>query len=204
MRFEVVHVGDVAGWLDLVVRLDEVGCLGCVMPTDHLTRLITDSLEKWLDRTVAVDLEDPRVATTRVVADPARAAARSPSSMQPPAAEGDMDPGPDLGELRGKRILFRVDSLWRSWDWTVEEWTALTAAGGEGLGYSLALVVSGFYAFYLNGLGHLMPAFPVPAVFVAAGGVPVSGGGLLGPEARHVEVGSGRGQGRLDPAAAPR
>jgi hypothetical protein len=52
-----------------------------------------------------------------------------------PSAEtldGDTDPGPDAGPLRGKTVGLRVDVLWRSWDWVVDEWRAsLAAAGAE-------------------------------------------------------------------------
>ena len=40
------------------------------------------------------------------------------------------DPGPDAGPLAGRTIGFRVDVLWPSWDWVVDEWTAQLAAGG--------------------------------------------------------------------------
>lgn len=42
------------------------------------------------------------------------------------------DPGPDVGTLRGKVIGFRIDMLWRSWDWVSEIWAeALRAEGAE-------------------------------------------------------------------------
>lgn len=42
------------------------------------------------------------------------------------------EPGPDAGELRGKRILIRIDMLWRSWDWVGEIWAdKLRAEGAE-------------------------------------------------------------------------
>ena len=31
-------------------------------------------------------------------------------------------PGPDFGDLAGKTIGFRVDRMWRSWDWISEIW----------------------------------------------------------------------------------
>lgn len=31
-------------------------------------------------------------------------------------------PGPDAGPLAGKTVGFRVDILWRSWDWVAEVW----------------------------------------------------------------------------------
>ena len=41
-------------------------------------------------------------------------------------------PGPDAGGLTGKRIGFRVDQIWRAWDWISDDWAAqLRAAGCE-------------------------------------------------------------------------
>lgn len=46
--------------------------------------------------------------------------------------EDDASPGPDAGVLAGKRIGFRVDQIWRCWDWISENWEAkLRAAGAE-------------------------------------------------------------------------
>jgi hypothetical protein len=45
--------------------------------------------------------------------------------------EGGIDnPGPDAGSLAGRSIGFRVDVLWPSWDWVVDEWTKELAANG--------------------------------------------------------------------------
>jgi hypothetical protein len=39
-------------------------------------------------------------------------------------------PGPDAGVLAGRTIGFRVDVLWPSWDWVVDEWSKELAADG--------------------------------------------------------------------------
>ncbi|ORA19482.1 UGSC family (seleno)protein [Mycobacterium arosiense] len=40
--------------------------------------------------------------------------------------------GPDVGALSGKRIGFRVDRMWRAWDWISELWAdKLRTAGAE-------------------------------------------------------------------------
>jgi hypothetical protein len=31
-------------------------------------------------------------------------------------------PGPDAGELAGKTVGFRLDEIWRAWDWIAEIW----------------------------------------------------------------------------------
>lgn len=42
------------------------------------------------------------------------------------------DPGPDAGLLAGKRVGFRLDRMWRAWDWISELWAdKLRAAGAE-------------------------------------------------------------------------
>jgi len=45
----------------------------------------------------------------------------------------DIDsPGPDAGVLAGKRIGFRVDRMWRAWDWISEQWAKkFREAGAE-------------------------------------------------------------------------
>jgi len=40
------------------------------------------------------------------------------------------DPGPPLGGLAGKVIGFRIDMLWRSWDWVSEIWADELRRGG--------------------------------------------------------------------------
>ena len=41
-------------------------------------------------------------------------------------------PGPDAGNLSGKRVGFRVDRMWRAWDWISELWAQkFREAGAE-------------------------------------------------------------------------
>jgi hypothetical protein len=54
--------------------------------------------------------------------------------LDPTATRDDdiTNPGPDAGNLAGKRIGFRVDQIWRCWDWISEDWAdELRAAGAE-------------------------------------------------------------------------
>jgi len=54
--------------------------------------------------------------------------------LDPTAARADdiASPGPDAGVLVGKRIGFRVDQMWRAWDWISELWAdKFRAAGAE-------------------------------------------------------------------------
>jgi hypothetical protein len=55
---------------------------------------------------------------------------------------------------------------------------------------SLALVVPGFYALYLAGLGLVPPASLAPSVLLVVAGLVVHVGATLGPETRDVSLDS--------------
>jgi MFS family permease len=62
-------------------------------------------------------------------------------------------------------------------------------ASGFGLGYSLAVVIPAFYAFYQDQLSHVMsPTYTVLPLLVI-GGLLITLGGALGPETRDVDLG---------------
>ena len=61
-------------------------------------------------------------------------------------------------------------------------------ATGYGIGYSLALVIPAFYAYYLVGLSHLVTATYAPALLMAIGGLLVAVGGAIGPETRNADM----------------
>ena len=44
--------------------------------------------------------------------------------LDPTALRGEdiSTPGPDAGPLQGKVVGFRLDEIWRSWDWVAEIW----------------------------------------------------------------------------------
>lgn len=44
--------------------------------------------------------------------------------LDPTALRADdiTSPGPDVGPLAGKVIGFRLDEIWRAWDWVVDGW----------------------------------------------------------------------------------
>lgn len=54
--------------------------------------------------------------------------------LDPTASRTDdvASPGPDAGLLAGKRVGFRLDRMWRAWDWISELWAEkFRAAGAE-------------------------------------------------------------------------
>ncbi len=54
--------------------------------------------------------------------------------LDPTALRNDdiTSPGPDAGPLSGKIVGFRLDEIWRSWDWVTELWAeTFRAAGAE-------------------------------------------------------------------------
>jgi hypothetical protein len=56
-------------------------------------------------------------------------------------------------------------------------------ATGFGLGFSLSVIIPSFYAFYMNGLGYLMPFPYTPVVLLCIGGLI---GTIIAPETRGV------------------
>lgn len=61
-------------------------------------------------------------------------------------------------------------------------------ASGYGLGYSLAVIIPSFYAFYQGWLGHIMPDRYTALVFIALGGLLITVGAAIGPETRDVVI----------------
>ena len=70
----------------------------------------------------------------------------------------------------------------------MERFATGVRASGYGIGYSLGVLIPGFYAFYLLGLKSLMPYAYTPIVLIVVGGVLTVVGSLLGPETRNVEI----------------
>ena len=63
-------------------------------------------------------------------------------------------------------------------------------ATGYGVGYSLALIIPSFYAFYMAGLSDFMPIHLTPTVLLAIGGACMILGALWGPETKNAELGA--------------
>jgi MFS family permease len=59
---------------------------------------------------------------------------------------------------------------------------------GYGIGYSFAVVIPAFYAFYQSGLAALMPATYTPLVLIVLAGVLIGIGAKLSPETRDAEM----------------
>ena len=55
---------------------------------------------------------------------------------------------------------------------------------GFGVGYSLALVIPAFYAFYLSSLGHVVAYHLGPVILIVLAGILVVTGAVLGPETK--------------------
>jgi MFS family permease len=61
-------------------------------------------------------------------------------------------------------------------------------ASGYGVGYSLAVIIPAFYAFYQAGLAAFMPIEYTPLVLLALAGLLIWVGGAWGPETRDVDM----------------
>ena len=68
-----------------------------------------------------------------------------------------------------------------------ERFRTESRATGFGLGYSLAVIIPGFYATYQNWLSSVVPARDTVLVLVAIGAVLVLAGAAAGPETTHIE-----------------
>ena len=57
--------------------------------------------------------------------------------LDPTASRADdiTSPGPEAGVLAGKRIGFRVDRMWRAWDWISELWADKFRAAGASVSF---------------------------------------------------------------------
>jgi hypothetical protein len=131
MSLRIAHVDHEARILRLTLSFAGVECEDCVMPTDYLERLIADQIRSELQAPYQVTLVDPR-RDAHATAPPSSSLNGKIVILDPTAAprHDDMDPGPDAGSLEGRVVGFRVDALWRSWDWAVDEWTPMLEAMG--------------------------------------------------------------------------
>lgn len=64
-------------------------------------------------------------------------------------------------------------------------------ASGYGVGYSLAVIIPAFYAFYQTGLAAFMPIEFTPLVLLTIAGLLILLGSALGPETRDVDMSAG-------------
>ncbi|MFJ9427760.1 MFS transporter [Streptomyces sp. NPDC101249] len=81
-----------------------------------------------------------------------------------------------------------------------ERFPSAIRATGYGVGYSLALVIPAFYAFYISGLATITGTALAPVVLLVVGGLLVALGGALGPETKDVDMTTG---GAADPEPRP-
>lgn len=129
LTFEVLALDDAAQTVDIQLGLANVDCGDCVLPAAHLQRLIEASLVKRADAHYTVVLRDPRSTASGPPAGPPQSLVEILDPIPAPRP-GDRDTGPDAGALPGRTVLFRVDVLWESWDWIVEEWSAALRTAG--------------------------------------------------------------------------
>lgn len=69
-----------------------------------------------------------------------------------------------------------------------ERFPAAVRGSGFGLGYGGPLLITSFYAYYQDWLGHVMPMGYTPVVLLVAGGILMVLGALIGPETRSVDL----------------
>lgn len=70
----------------------------------------------------------------------------------------------------------------------IERFATGVRASGYGIGYSLAVIIPGFYAFYMLALERFMPYEYTPIVLIVLGGALTAIGALRGPETRDADL----------------
>lgn len=69
-----------------------------------------------------------------------------------------------------------------------ERFPAKIRATGYGVGYSLAIVIPAFYAFYISGLSSVFGERAAVPIVAVVGGALVATGAFIGPETRDVDM----------------
>ncbi|WP_054009961.1 MFS transporter [Arthrobacter sp. ERGS1:01] len=69
-----------------------------------------------------------------------------------------------------------------------ERFPASIRASGYGVGYSLAVILPAFYAFYIQALGNFMPDRVAVAAMICFAGILVWIGATMGPETKEVDL----------------
>jgi Fe-S cluster biogenesis protein NfuA len=112
-----------------VVSVDVAGadCQECVLPPATLRTIVEARLSPALPDGSALVVRDLRDFGPVDEAAPGSILVLDPTGRP---EGGNPDPGPDAGSVAGRTVGFRVDALWRSWDWVTQEWDRALAAGG--------------------------------------------------------------------------
>ncbi|MCQ9163922.1 MFS transporter [Arthrobacter sp. STN4] len=69
-----------------------------------------------------------------------------------------------------------------------ERFPSSIRASGYGVGYSLAVIIPAFYAFYIQALGNFMPDRVAVASLICLAGILVWVGATMGPETKDVDL----------------
>ena len=70
-----------------------------------------------------------------------------------------------------------------------ERFSTNVRASGFGIGYSFAVIVPSFYAFFQNGLSASIPSRYTPLALLMVAGVLIVVGAWIGPETKDVQMG---------------
>jgi hypothetical protein len=128
----VLALDEAALEVELALDFADVSCEECVLPPSSLRDTVLAALNRSAGAPVNLVLHDPRAeAAGAGVVDNGpvgQLIVLDPTGIAPDV--GPPNPGPDAGPLKGRTVAIRHDILWRSFDWTVEEWTASLEQAG--------------------------------------------------------------------------
>lgn len=101
-------------------------------------------------------------------------------------------------------IVFVIVSVWGlATVYINERFKTGVRATGFGLGYSLAVVLPSFYAFYQSGLDVFLPTSYTVLPLVFLGSVLISVGAVMGPETKDIDFAAVDADGARDEAPSP-
>jgi Fe-S cluster biogenesis protein NfuA len=128
----LVRVDAVSQQVEFQLDLSAAGCGDCVLPPSALKDMVDATIKRSVPGDYAVLVDDPRTAEADHADRTGPVLTSEVTIVGPAAVVGprDTSPGPDAGDLRGKTVGFRVDVLWRSWDWVADEWRQAFARDG--------------------------------------------------------------------------
>jgi Fe-S cluster biogenesis protein NfuA len=111
----------------VTVDFADVDCEECVLPPGTLQSIIEARLQPNLPDGASLVVRDSRSTDPRTDAAPPSTLVLDPTGRP---EGGNPDRGPDAGSIAGRTVGFRVDILWRSWDWVADEWQKCLANSG--------------------------------------------------------------------------
>jgi MFS family permease len=106
-------------------------------------------------------------------------------------ADGRLGSLAAIALVTGALVILVVSVYAVASTYIIERFHVGVRSSGYGLGYTTAVILPAFYAFYQAGLGHFMPYEYTPLVLICLGGLLITLGAAVGPETIGVDLNAG-------------